>query len=425
MQKSPTGAFPEGEPALYWEGKQEAFAAAQSPCTAKLSAPLPEQGNLYLEGDCLDAVKLLRERYAGRIRMVYLDPPYNTGSLHVYHDRFGKADWCSMMYARLLPVRDLLTEDGVVFISIGEQQLHMLLCLCDEIFRPENRLALLHRVTKKSSNNGDHFSPCVDYVLMYARDAALVPPYTVPLPEEIVSRYKRTDEHVAQRGPYQEVSLYMSALKHGGSRYPITCPDGSRVIPPDHKPWRWNEATFRKGLSEGRIVFKASRRSPLRDADTGQRAKWNLYTKMYLSERQQSGLQPKNFTEAFPNTLATHELRRLGIPFDFAKPVSLIAYLARLQTAGEDIVLDLFSGSGTTAHAVMQLNAEDGGHRRFILVQLPEPTAPDSRAAQMGFSDLCEIGKERIRRAGEQLRQQYPELETDFTVLRILKEGED
>ena len=425
---------------LVFPGKQAAREAAAAPSPLPM-VYCPEESlfpdvtqNLYIEGDNLEALRHLQQTHAGRIKAVCIDPPYNTGAELLYRDNFRRshadlasrahADWCSMMYSRLLLTKPLLTEDGAVFICIGEQELHTLMCLCDEIFGPVNRITLFSRVTKRSSNHGGHFSPCVDYILMYAKDITKLPAYSIDLPAEIVSRYKKTDEYLSERGPYQEVSLYMSALKHGGSHYPIECPDGTFACPPNGMPWRWNEATFKKGLAEGRIVFKASRRSPLIQPGTGKRAGWNIYTKMYLHERTSEGLQPKNFSEAFQNTLATYELRRLGIPFDFAKPVSLIAYLLRLQTTGEDIVLDYFSGSATTAHAVMQCNAEDGGQRRFIMVQIPERTAPSSKAAKAGFADICEIGKERIRRAGKQLREQYPEAEFDAG-FRVMKLGGD
>ena len=434
---------------LCWVGRRAAMEAVHQPASHVLR-PVPEESvhpdateNLYIEGDCLDALRCLRLTHAGRIKMICIDPPYNTGSGHMYHDKFRQtvsdfaglgaaADeagqqhsaWCSMMYTRLAVAKPLLTEDGALFVSIGEQELQTLLFLCDEIYGAENRVSIFSRVTKKSSNNGAQFSPCVDYIVIYAREIAKLPPYTVALPQEIVSRYKKTDAHVSTRGPYQEVSLYMSALKHGGSSYPIRCPDGERVIPPAGKPWRWNAERFRQGLAEDRIVFKRSRRSPLTDADSGGQAHWNLYTKMYLGERSE-GLHPKNFSEAFPNTLASHELRRMQIPFDFAKPTALIAYFVRLQTGGEDIVLDFFSGSATTAHAVMQRNAEDGGRRKFILVQLPEKTAPGSAARMQGFPDLCAVGKERIRRAAALLHESYPEQDFDdgFLVMRTEPAG--
>ncbi len=434
---------------LCWVGKRAAIEAVHAPCDKKL-IPCPEQSekpgfthNYYIEGDSLDALRCLQNTHAGRIRLICIDPPYNTGSDHVYRDKFrqtisayrglgARADeygqkhsaWCSMLYSRLALARNLLTEDGVICIHIGEDELHTLLCLCNELYGEENRITIFSRVTKKSSNNGAQFSPCVDYLVIYAKCAANVPEYTVPLPDEITSRYKKTDEYVSERGAYQEVSLFMTALKHGGSHYPITCPDGEQVIPPDGKPWRWNRERFERGVVEGRIVFKHSMRSPLVNANTGKRAHWSIYTKLYLSERA-DGLHPKNFSEMFPNSLATHELRRLGIPFDFAKPVSLSAYLIRLQTKGEDIVLDFFSGSATTAHAVMQVNAEDGGQRRFIMVQLPEPTAEHSLAAAQGFATICEIGKERIRRAAKQLHEQHPDAVFDdgFLVLHTEPDG--
>ncbi|MBR3630116.1 MAG: site-specific DNA-methyltransferase, partial [Oscillospiraceae bacterium] len=411
------------------------ISATLRPCREE-SVDFDTTQNLYIEGDNLEALRHLQKTHTGKIKAVIIDPPYNTGGDFVYRDRFRTAagcsddatrmhaDWCSMMYSRLLLTKPLLTEDGALFICIGEQEVHTLMCLCDEIFGPQNRITLFSRVTKRSSNNGGHFSPCIDYILMYARSVEKLPPYSVDLPEEIVSRYKKTDQYLPERGPYQEVSLYMSALKHGGSHYPIACPDGSFACPPNGMPWRWNEATFRKGLAEGRIVFKASRRSPLVQPGTNARSGWNIYTKMYLHERTSEGLQPKNYSEAFQNTLATYELRRLEIPFDFAKPVSLISYLLRLQTTDEDVVLDYFSGSATTAHAVMQCNAQDGGRRRFIMVQIPEPTSPSSKAARAGFTDISAIGKERIRRAGRQLREQYPDAVFDAGFLLMKLGGE-
>ena len=430
---------------LCWVGKAEAAKAVSAPCLVRLrevSPPVPS-GNLYIEGDCLEALRCLRRTHTCKIRLIYIDPPYNTGHSLVFHDRFRQritdytspgiqADvsgqqhsaWCSMLYSRLGIARELLTEDGVICISIGEQELHTLLFLCDELYGEENRITVFSRITKRSGNNGVQFSPCVDYIVIYAKSAANVPPYTVPLPDEIVSRYKKADAFLSTRGRYQEVSLFMAALRHGGSRYPITCPDGEQVLPPEDKPWRWNAERFARGLQEDRIVFKKSTRSPLVNIATGKRAHWNVYTKVYLNERE-SGLHPRNYSEAFPNSLAAHELRRLGIPFDFAKPVGLIAYLVRLQTSGEDIILDFFSGSATTAHAVMQSNAEDGGRRRFIMVQLPEAVAPESRAYAEGFRTICDIGRERIRRAAVQLQEEHPDSCFDgrFQILQIEPDG--
>ncbi len=442
-----------------WVGKKSAIAEANRPIRKTLR-PCPEESvswdtteNLYIEGDNLDVLKLLQESYLGKIKMIYIDPPYNTGNDFIYRDNFAMAsdayaeqsgqldenssrlfrntdtngrfhsDWCSMMYSRLLLARNLLSDDGVIFISIGEQELNTLTDCCNEIFGMQNKITVFSRVTKKSSNNGNHFSPCVDYVLIYAKCSAHVKEYQTGMSEEIIARYNKKDEYFQERGSYQEVGLFMSALKHGGSSYPIACPDGSFACPPNGQPWRWNEATFLKGKSEGRIVFKKTRHSPLLDTVTGTNSEWNIYTKVYLKEREESGMHPKNFSDEFQNTLASNELRNLGIPFDFPKPSALIRFFASLQTGDDDIILDFFSGSASSAHAVMQLNAEDGGKRRFIMIQLPEQTDKKSEACKAGFKTICEIGKERIRRAGEKIKEENPlmtaELDTGFRVFKL------
>lgn len=421
---------------MTWPDKKKSILLANTPINKTLR-PCKEESvnfdtteNLYIEGDNLDVLKLLQETYLGKIKMIYIDPPYNTGNDFVYNDDFAMdsdeyadisgqydeqgnrlfqntesngrfhTDWLNMIYPRLKVAKDLLSDDGVIFISIGEQELNTLVTCCDNMFSSHNRIAIFNRVTKKSSNNGNNFSPCVDYVVLYAKNNELVPEYIVPMSDEIVARYNKKDEYYNERGPYQEVGLFMSALKHGGSNYPIECPDGSWVYPPNGQPWRWNEKTFLQGKKEGRIVFKKSNGSPLLDTKTNKRGEWNIYTKVYLNERAESGMHPKNFSDEYQNTIATNELRKLAIPFDFAKPVGLIKFFAALQTTKSDIVLDFFSGSATTAHAVMQLNAEDGGNRKFIMVQVPEKCDEKSEAYKAGYKTICDIGKERIRRAG-------------------------
>lgn len=443
---------------MTWPDKKKSILLANTPISATLrpckeeSVDFDHTQNLYIEGDNLDVLKLLQETYLGKIKMIYIDPPYNTGNDFVYNDDFAidsdeyadasgqydeqgnrlvqntesngrfHTDWLNMIYSRLKVAKDLLADDGVIFISIGEQELNTLITCCDDMFSSHNRIALFNRVTKKSSNNGNNFSPCVDYVVLYAKNSEFVPEYIVPMPDEIVARYNKKDEYYNERGPYQEVGLFMSALKHGGSNYPIECPDGSWVYPPNGQPWRWNEKTFLQGKKEGRIVFKKSNGSPLLDTKTNKRGEWNIYTKVYLNERAESGMHPKNFSDEYQNTIATNELRKLGIPFDFAKPVELIKFFASLQTTDSDIILDFFSGSATTAHAVMQLNAEDGGNRKFIMVQLPEKCDEKSEAYKAGYKTICDIGKERIRRAGKKIKEENPSatnLDIGFRVLKL------
>ena len=241
----------------------------------------------------------------------------------------------------------------------------------------------------------------MDYVLGYARNLDKLPEFTVPLTDEIKARYKLTDEYLVERGPYQEVGLFQAALKHGGSTYPIECPDGEQVIPPNGQPWRWNKATYQQGLDEGRIVFKRSDRTGLIDVATGERAHWNVYTKVYLKEREGKGIHPKNYSDEMQNTLATNELKKIGITFDFAKPTALLTFLMNLCLAQGDLVVDFFSGSGTTAHAVFNNNYADGfAATRFILVQLPEVIGDQNSE----FSNICQLAEERIRNAGNKIK---------------------
>lgn len=424
--------------AFTWPGKADAIRQSQTSTTATLRPVVAksrgrdgkdgsfDSDNIYIEGDNLEALKLLQRAYHGKVKMIYIDPPYNTGHDFVYKDKFGDtienykeqtgqanqsnpetsgsyhSAWCSMMYPRLRLARELLTQDGILFVSIGEDELANLTNILNEIFGEDNAIPLFNRVTKKSSNSGDNFSPCMDYVLGYARDIHQLKEFTVPIPEEIKQRYKFEDEYIAERGRYQEVGLFQAALKHGGSTYPICCPDGENVVPPNGQPWRWNQQTFNEGLAEGRIVFKKSERTGLLDADTGQQAHWNVYTKVYLKERETKGIHPKNFSDEMQNTLGSNDLKKLGLAFDFAKPVTLIKYFVELAVDDGDIIMDFFSGSATTAQSIFECNLADDGHRHFVLVQLPEPQ-------QGEFQTLCDVGEERIRRAGDKIAAKVAE----------------
>lgn len=418
---------------LTWPGKANAIRAAQMPTTATLmpdkenSIDWDTTQNVFIEGDNLEVLKILQKHYYGQIKMIYIDPPYNTGNDFVYNDDYadsigsyldltGQVDeagklstntesdgrfhsnWLNMMYPRLKLARNLLADEGVVFVSIGTEELSGLLQLVSEIFGEQNLLPLFTRVTKKSSNNGQTFSPSTDYVVAAAKRIASVKPFSVPLTEKQVRSYNRTDS----RGAYKEIGLYQAALKHGGSRYPIAAPDGQLIITPSG-PWRWNEARFSQGLKDDEIVFKRSNRSPLVNSETGEPSGWNIYTKLYLKDREQAGLLPKNYSEDFQNNIGSRELMNLEIPFDFPKPSTLIKFFASIMGITDGLVVDLFAGSGTTAHAMMELNAEDGGTRRSISVQLPEPTEENSAASNAGFEVISDITRERIRRVGRRI----------------------
>ena len=415
-----------------WNGKNEAIKLSQTPSMGTLR-PDKESSknwditeNLYIEGDNLEVLKLLQKSYFGKIKVIYIDPPYNTGQDFIYRDNFSDnignykeitnqstkanvetngrfhTDWLNMMYSRLKLARNLLTNDGVIFISIGENELLNLGKICDDIFGETNRLTIFTRVTKKGSNNGNHFLPSTDYMLCYAKNRDNCPNFYVPLSEEQLARYNKSDEYEKVRGKYQEKGLYQSSLRHGGSRYPIQCPDGELVNTPNNMPWRWNEKTFLKNLQEDRVVFKKTMSSPLINDTTGERATWNIYTKVYLNERSETGLTPRNYSDEYPNSLSSRLLKELSISFDYGKPLEFINFLINLQDK-EAIVLDFFSGSATTAHSVMDLNSKDNGNRKFIMVQLPELVDKDSTASKLGFNNICEIGQERIRRAGDKI----------------------
>ena len=391
--------------------------------------------NLYIEGDNLEVLKLLQETYLGKIKMIYIDPPYNTGSDFVYEDDFAQStdeylansgqydeygnrmvqntesngrfhtDWLNMIYPRLKLAKDLLRDDGVIFISIDENEIDNLKKACIEIFGKSNYITTLVRKTKTTSNNGNQFAPSHEYIVVCAKDITLLNGFNDPEAqeaEEYVKLFKYEDDY----SKYNVIGLYQPALKHGGSSYPIECPDGSFVVTPDNKPWRWNEQTFLKNKSENRVVFKETKTSPLLTPE-GKQAKWNIYTKLYLKERLESGMRPITFIDKYTNSEASKELIQMDIPFDFSKPRRLIQYLMKICIADKDsLILDFFSGSATTAHAVMQLNAEDGGHRKFIMVQLPEVTDEKSEAYKAGYKNICEIGKERIRRAGKKIKEE-------------------
>lgn len=420
---------------LFWPGKKRALRAAQEPTTATLrpdfenSKDWDNTKNVFIEGDNLEVLKILQKHYHAKIKMIYIDPPYNTGKDFVYPDNYkegldtylewtrqvneeGKklstnadtegryhSNWLNMMYPRLKLARNLLTDDGVIFVSIGDQELANLQRVMFEVFGEANTLPLFTRVTKKSSNNGTTFSPSTDYVVGFAKNINAIKPFSVPLSDEQVKSYNKVDA----RGAFKEIGLFQAALKHGGSRYPIEAPDGTRVITPRGLPWRWSESKFAEGLAADQIVFKKTKASPLLDADTGERAEWNIYTKLHLADREEAGLLPKNYSDDLQNNLGTRDLRALDIPFDFPKPVALIKFLASIINASDAIVLDLFSGSGTTAQAVMELNVEDGGTRKHIQVQLPEPVPVGSPAEAQGFETLSAVARARLVRVAEKL----------------------
>jgi len=373
--------------------------------------------------------------------MIYIDPPYNTGKDFIYKDNFSHGDWLSMMYPRLKLARNLLTDDGVIFISIGEQEVHNLRKAMDEIFGEVNFIGTAGRISKKANNQGDYWAPNFDYVLTYCKCREFCVPFFGGINYD---NYTEIETEGPRKGEkYQLVRLYMSSLDPmrgcNKQRYLIECPDGSFVIPPGDrfpekkedgafispqsgcdKVWRWSYKSYLE--KKDQLVIRKARSSNLVDQD-GQSTLWNVFAKTYLQDViDNSTATPNNFIEDHINQSASLELKVLGIPFDFAKPSSLIQFLAEIcRVEKNDILLDFFSGSCSSAHAVMKANAKDNGGRRYIMVQLPELTAANSDAYKAGYRNICEIGKERIRRAGHKIKNETgAEIDYGFRVYRLL-----
>lgn len=453
-----------------WPDKKKSVLLANSPINKTLrpcreeSVDFDNTENLYIEGDNLEVLKLLQETYLGKIKMIYIDPPYNTGrDSFVYNDTFSTTtkdfaaqsgyydesgnlladfranneangrfhtDWLNMMYVRLKIAKDLLADDGIIFISIDDNEVDSLKKVCSEILGESNFIGCAGRITKKSNNKGDFWAPNFDYLITYAKNRQFAKPF---LGEANTSAYNLVDDDGPRAGEkYQLVRLYMSSLQNQNpeQRFWITCPDGSKIIPPGktfppERPilgdgiWRWSKSTYEANIDK--IVVKEVKSSNLID-ENGNPAKWNVFTKTYLNDViEKASAKPNSFIEEHINQIASHELNELNIPFDYAKPTSLIKYLCQVAQVGDgDIVLDFFSGSSSTADAVMRFNSENNTKNKYIMVQFPEPTEEKHEAYKAGYKNICEIGKERIRRAVKKIVEKNPEAQFDggFRVLR-------
>jgi adenine-specific DNA-methyltransferase len=324
-----------------------------------------------------------------------------------------------MMYPRLLLARNILTENGLLCISIDDIEHANLVEIVKEIFGEENYLGSVARVQKKTSNKGTHFAPSKDYVVMVARSAIALAPFMDDVSEDYRAKFSELDD----RGHFATVGLYQAALDPmrgcTNQRYWIECPDGTFAIPPgrtfpetvedasnrppasgNDKVWRWSYASYlqKKEL----LVFKETKTSPLIDPD-GKQSKWNVYTKYYLEDRVQDGIRPRDFLDDFPNELGTKALKLLGMDglFDFPKPVELIQKFLTWIHDDKALVFDFFAGSGTTGHAVMQQNSVDFGTRKYVLVTLPEATPENSKARDLGIETVSEITRLRLRKVAE------------------------
>ena len=424
-----------------WVGKKASIVEANKPIRKTLR-PCPEESkdwdtteNLYIEGDNLEVLKLLQEAYLGKVKMIYIDPPYNTGNDFIYADDFMRSqeeeneqmgmydedenrlfkntdtngrfhsDWCSMMYSRLMLTRNLLAEDGVIFISIDDNEQENLKKICNEVFGENNFIAYYLKQSKVGGGSDSKFIVKEhEYCLVYGKNINLTPEMYMEHDKEYLKRYKEQDEE----GKFFWDTFARPGLKNP-IHYAIVAPDGTKM---DYG-WIHGKERYEKELAEGkvRIIPKGN-------------GGWSVQFKQYLNK---NGKKPRSMTMDFGGSIdgkndiaSLFENEKI---FSYPKSAKFIKALLATFNDSNAIILDFFSGSATTAHAVMQLNAEDGGHRKFIMVQLPEPCDEKSEAYKAGYQNICEIGKERIRRAGEKIKEENPQtaqdLDTGFRVLKL------
>lgn len=414
---------------LEWPGKREAIVTANIP-TTKTLRPIREDSvdfdnteNIYIEGDNLEVLKLLQESYFGKIKMIYIDPPYNTGKDFVYRDNFtvkredwkeksgdfdeynqrlvanpeasGRyhSDWLSMMYPRLKLARNLMTEDGVIFISIDDNEVHNLRKICDEIFGEVCFIAnAVWRSKDNSNNDAKKFSTDHNHTLVYSKNQEWQP---AKIKDESKQKHFKNPDNDPY-GPYFDGNPLNSPNFRENLIYDLKAPNGS-VIKPPKNGWRWSKRVMNEKIATGEIQFTEDQK--------------NIRRRTYL--KNMSGLPPStlmiDLEKTGHNRQAKYELLKL-MPedvFDTPKPIKLVKYLLKLANIGSgDFVLDFFAGSGTTGHAVIDANSEDDVNRNYIMVQLPEPTDEKSDAYKASYENICEIGKERIRRAARKIKEE-------------------
>lgn len=433
-----------------WVGKQAARAEVLEPIKKTLR-PVKEDSvdwdntqNLYIEGDNLKVLKLLQKSYLGKVKMIYIDPPYNTGNDFVYHDDFAMSadeyaeasgsvdelgnkyiknmdsngrfhsDWCSMIYSRLMVARSLLKEDGVIFISIDDNENYNLRKICDEIFGSSNFIAeIVWERAYAPINMVKHFSKSHDYILCYAKDINKPVCNGLPRPESTNAKYSNPDND--PRGLWRTDNLSVGPVVPS-KVYEIITPSGRVCLPPKGRCWLYTKERYEEMVADNRIWF-------------GENGDNVPAPKRFLSEVKQ-GLTPMTiwkYTDVGHTQDSMRELRDLfdgEKVFDYSKPVKLMKQIVRLYTNSNenDIILDFFSGSASTAHAVLELNAEDNGNRHFMMVQLQEETPLDSEARKNGYMTIPEIGRDRIIRAASKILKEHPEFinqDKGFRVFRL------
>jgi adenine-specific DNA-methyltransferase len=435
---------------LEWPGKKEAIVTANLP-TPKTLRPVREDSvdfdnteNLYIEGDNLEVLKLLQESYLGKIKMIYIDPPYNTGNDFVYKDNFTQeselyreesgqldeynqrlvanpetsgryhSDWLSMMYSRLKTARNLLKEDGVIFISIDDNEVYNLRKLGDEIFGENNFITTITWEKRYSPQNAvQWFSEAHDFLLVYAKVKEIWQPNLLDRSQEMNDRYRNFDNDT--RGDWKPTDATAQGGHGTASQfYELTAPNGQTFRPPKGRCWVYTKDRMNEMIADKRVWF-------------GSEGSSFPAIKRFLTEVKQ-GVACQTiwkYEDVGHNQEGKKEIKVLfpeGVPFETPKPTRLIKRMLKLSTCynSNDIILDFFSGSCTTADAVMQFNAEDGGNRKYIMIQLPEATDAKSEAYSIGYKNICEIGKERIRRAATKIKEETrANIDYGFRVYRV------
>ena len=322
-----------------------------------------------------------------------------------------------MMYPRLKLARNLLREDGVLFLNIGEEEVTNSSMLLADVFGEENRISLIARVAKTASNLGTHFAPSIDFILCYSKDMNSLQPFKDKVDASLYKKIEAAGPRAGEK--YRDdIAFYQASQTdlRPNQKYFIECPDKSKAIPPcsiqdeimreGDGRWRWSKETYQKNSAS--IVFKETKNSPLLN-EFGSQSKYNLYTKSYLSDREEDGVLPRNVLTDFINRKGADLIKKFEIPFDFSKPIELMRHLFEITGVKEnDVVLDFFAGSCSTAHSVIDLNTNDNGRRKFIMVQWPEPCPVESEAFKADFKSISDIGKERMRRVAKKIREENP-----------------
>jgi adenine-specific DNA-methyltransferase len=372
---------------------------------------------ILIKSENLQSLKLLSDKFKEKIDFCYIDPPYNTGGDEfLYKDNYQHSSWLSMKKDRLEQIKPILAKKGVIFISIGQDEIDNLIKLCDSVFTRYNRIGIITRLMKTGGQKGNFFSPNTEYILVYAKDIEFAEPFREELSEELIKKvYTQIETEGEAKGErYRIMGLYQGYLEiRPNQRYWIKCPDGSYAIPPGNTfpkrikegelanpmandgVWRWTYDRYKKELEKNNIVFIKTTKSSL-ITPNGQKSKWNIYTKIWLRDRQESGRVPVDLITKYENRHSSIELKKLDIDYSFAKPSDLIKYLLKIHSSlPQKYVIDFFAGSGTTGHSVLKLNKEDNGNRKFILVEMGEffNSILKSRIVKVIYSENWKNGK--------------------------------